>query len=217
MISSISIYSSLNFYEQEYDSFTDEELIKKIREEGDDNAERCLYKRYIFIIKRISSSFFLIGGSIDDLFQEAMIGLIKAVKNFDEEYETSFRTYSEVCIRRQIISAIRKTKPYEVLNMGTYLYDLTNESQDLAVLDEYSDLDSLNPENLFICKEEKTQYYIKATELLSNYERAVLTEYGKGKTYEEISRELNKSIKSVDNALQRVKKKIGNNKDKLMN
>ena len=215
MIGSISIYNSLNFYKQEYDTFSDEELIKKIRD-GNEHAESCLYKRYIFIIKRISSSFFIIGGSIDDLLQEAMIGLIKAVNSFNEDYETSFRTYAEVCIRRQIISAIRKTKPYEVLNMRTYLYDPTNESQEISILDEYADLDSLNPENLYICKEEKTQYYTKATELLSSYERAVLTEYGKGKSYEEISQVLNKSIKSVDNALQRVKKKIGSNKEKLL-
>ena len=215
MIGSISIYNSLNFYKQEYDTFSDEELIKKIRD-GNEHAESCLYKRYIFIIKRISSSFFIIGGSIDDLLQEAMIGLIKAVNSFDEDHETSFRTYAEVCIRRQIISAIRKTKPYEVLNMSTCLYDPANESQEMSILDEYADLDSLNPENLFICKEEKMQYYAKAAELLSSYERAVLTEYGKGKSYEEISQELNKSIKSVDNALQRVKKKIESNKEKLL-
>ena len=144
MIGSISIYNSLNFYKQEYDTFSDEELIKKIRD-GNEHAERCLYKRYIYIIKRISSSFFIIGGSIDDLLQEAMIGLIKAVNSFDEDHETSFRTYGEVCIRRQIISAIRKTKPYEVLNMSTCLYDPANESQEMSILDEYADLDSLNP------------------------------------------------------------------------
>lgn len=215
MIGSISIYNNLNYYKQEYDTFSDEELIEKIKD-GNEHAERCLYKRYTFIIKRIASSFFIIGGSIDDLFQEAMIGLINAINGFDDNFGNSFRSYAEVCIRRQIITAIRKTKPYEILNISTSFYDSNNESKEITLLDEYADLDSLNPENVFICKEEKNQYYNKATEFLSSFEKAVLTEYGKGKSYEEISLELNKSIKSIDNALQRVKKKICCNKEKLI-
>ncbi len=215
MISSISIYNNLNYYKQEYDTFSDEELIHKIKD-GNENAERCLYKRYTFIIKRIASSFFIIGGSIDDLFQEAMIGLIKAVNSYDDSYKNSFKGYAEVCIRRQIISAIRKAKSYEMLNKKTSYYDFSNSDAEYTLLEEYADLEKLNPENVLICEEEKNQYYIKASELLSKFERAVLTEYGKGKSYEEISAALHKNIKSIDNALQRVKKKIGNNREKLM-
>lgn len=222
MKSAISSYNNLNYYyKQEYDIFSDEELIREIREvkDGNDHAERCLYKRYIFIIKRIASSFFIIGGSIEDLIQEAMIGLINAVNGFDENYGSSFRCYAEVCIRRQIITAIRKTKPYEILSRNTTFYDFSNEFneiEDATLLDEYSDLDSMNPENVFICKEEKNYYYNKASEFLSAFEKAVLIEYGKGKTYEEISFVLNKNIKSIDNAMQRIKKKISFNKEKLM-
>lgn len=205
MITSINIYNNLNYYKQEYDTFSDEELISKIKD-GNENAERCLYKRYSFIIKRIASSFFIIGGSIDDLFQEAMIGLIKAVNRYDEGYGNSFRTYAEVCIRRQIITAIRKTKPYEILNRSTSYF--SNDDIECALLEEYSDLDKLNPENVLICEEEKNQYYNEASKFLSKFERAVLTEYGKGKSYEEISLALHKNVKSIDNALQRVKKKI---------
>lgn len=205
MITSINIYNNLNYYKQEYDTFSDEELISKIKD-GNENAERCLYKRYSFIIKRIASSFFIIGGSIDDLFQEAMIGLIKAVNRYDEGYGNSFRTYAEVCIRRQIITAIRKTKPYEILNRNTSYF--SNDDIECALLEEYSDLDKLNPENVLICEEEKNQYYNEASKFLSKFERAVLTEYGKGKSYEEISLALHKNVKSIDNALQRVKKKI---------
>lgn len=215
MTSSRNIYSSLNFYKQEYDTFSDEELIKKIKD-GNEHAQNCLYKRYVYVIKRISSSFFIIGGSIDDLLQESMIGLIKAINSFSEDHGTSFRTYAEICIKRQIISAIRKTKPCEAFSMNSYQYDPSDESQFMSALNEYADLDSLNPENLYICKEEKMQYYAKATEILSSYERAVLTEYGKGKSYEEMSHTLNKSIKSIDNALQRIKKKILKNKEKML-
>lgn len=212
MISSISIYNNLNYYNEEYDRFTDEELIQKIKS-GNDQAERCLFKRYSFIIKRISSCFFIMGGNLDDLFQEAMIGLIKAMNGYDENYGNSFRCYAEVCMRRQIISAIRKTKTYEMLSRQTSFYDFINESEEITLLEEYADLTN-NPENVLICKEEKMHYYNKASQLLSNFEKAVLTEYGKGKSYEEISIKLNKNIKSIDNALQRVKKKICGNKEK---
>jgi RNA polymerase sporulation-specific sigma factor len=216
MISSISIYNNLNYYKEEYDIFSDVELIHKIKD-GNEQAERCLYKRYSFIIKRIASSFFIVGGSIDDLIQEAMIGLIKAVNGYDENHENSFRTYAEVCIRRQIITAIRKTKPYETYNKSISFYDyFTNDNEEVTLLDEYADLESFNPESLLICEEERNSYYNKATELLTKFERTVLTEYGKGKSYEEISLELNKNVKSIDNALQRIRKKIHCNKEKLM-
>lgn len=214
MISSISIYNNLNFYEEEYDSLSDEELIREIKM-GNDQAERCLFKRYSFIIKRIASSFFIIGGSLDDVFQEAMIGLIKAVGGFNDNFGSSFRSYAEVCIRRQIISAIRKSKPYEILNKSTSFYDFIDESEEISLLDEYADLKS-NPENVLICKEEKKHYYSLTSEFLSYFEKEVLTEYGKGKSYEEISIELNKSIKSINNALHRAKKKIYCNKEKIL-
>lgn len=215
MISSISIYDNLNYYKEEYDIFTDEELINKIKD-GNEQAERCLYKRYSYIIKRIASSFFIIGGSIDDLFQEAMIGLIKAVNGFDENYGNGFRSYAEVCMRRQIITAIRKTSPLESYNKCISFYDFTNENEEVTILEEYADLESMNPENLLICKEERNNYYKSTSEFLSKFERDVLAEYGKGKSYEEISLALNKNIKSIDNALQRVKRKIFCNKEKLM-
>lgn len=215
MISSISILCNLNYYEEEYDSLTDEELIFELKN-GNHNAERCLYKRYTFIIKRIASSFFIMGGSIDDLIQEAMIGMIKAVNGFDINNGNSFKSYAIVCIRRQIISAIRKSKPYETLNKTISLSDFINEDSDGSLLEEYADLESLNPENMLINREEKNKYFTLTNEILSEFEKAVLSEYGKGKSYEEISKTLNKSIKSIDNALQRVKKKICCNKEKLM-
>lgn len=207
MITSINIYDNYNYYKQEYDAFSDEELIRKIKD-GNENAERCLYKRYSYIIRRIASSFFIIGGSIDDLFQEAMIGLIKAVNHYDEDYENTFRTYAEVCIRRQIITAIRKTKPYEILNRNMSYYDFSNENVECVLSEKYVDSYGLDPENVLISKEEKDQYYSEASKFLSKFEKAVLAEYGKGKSYEEISLVLHKNIKSIDNALQRVKKKI---------
>ena len=109
MNGSLVLFNGLNYYREQYDDFSDEELITRIKN-GDENAERCLCKRYTFVVKRITSSFFIIGGNIDDLFQESMIGLIKAVNSYNGKYGNRFRSYAEICIRRQIISAIRKSK-----------------------------------------------------------------------------------------------------------
>lgn len=212
-ISSISIYNNLSYYKHEYDIFSDEELIRKIKD-GNEHAEKCLYRRYIYIIKKIASSFFIMGGNIDDIFQEAMIGLLKAVNGYDENFGSNFRCYAEVCIRRQIITAIRKTKP-EILNKTISFHAFINDSEEITILDEYADLESMNPENVLIYKEEKSQCYSRATEFLSSFEKMVLAEYGKGKTYKEISLMLNKNIKSIDNAMQRVKKKVCCNKEKI--
>lgn len=214
MISSISIFSNLD-YQKGYDTLSDEELIREIKN-GNDHAERCLYKRYTHIIKRITSSFFLVGGGIDDLFQEAMIGLMKAIDGFNEGLGNNFRGFAEICIRRQVITAIRKTKSYEVLSNIKSINDYSNSDYEINIIGYYSDLESLNPENVIICKEEIKQYYNVMTEELSDLEKSVLTEYGKGKSYEEISTSLNKSIKSIDNALQRAKKKISNNREKIL-
>ncbi len=214
MISSISIFSNLD-YQKAYNTLSDEELIRKIKS-GDEHAERCLYKRYTYIIKRITGSFFLIGGGIDDLFQEAMIGLMKAIDGFDEGLGKGFRGFAEVCIRRQVITAIRKTKSYEMLSNITTIFDFSNYDYEINYASFHSDLGSLNPEHVFICKEEIKQYYNIVSEKLSKFEKLVFTEYEKGKSYEEISVSLNKSIKSIDNALQRAKKKISKNRDKIL-
>ncbi len=214
MISSISIFSNLD-YKKRYDTLSDEELIREIKD-GNDHAERCLYKRYTYIIKRITSSFFLVGGGVDDLFQEAMIGLMKAIEGYNEELGNGFRGFAEVCIRRQVITAIRKTKSYEVLSNIQSVCDYSNIDYEINIGGCYSDLERLNPENVIICMEEIKQYYSVMSEELSEFEKIVLTEYGKGKSYVEISAALNKSIKSVDNALQRAKKKISSNKEKIL-
>lgn len=214
MISSISIFSNLD-YQKSYDNLSDEDLIRQIKN-GDDHAERCLYKRYTYIIKRITSSFFLMGGGIDDLFQEAMIGLMKAIDAYNEEIGSSFRGFAEVCIRRHIISAIRKTKTYEVLSNIISINDDTDMDYEIDIIGHYPDLESLNPENVIISREEIKQYYNIISEELSELEKLVLTEYGKGKSYEEISVSLHKSRKTIDNALQRAKKKINSNRERIL-
>ena len=213
----IPVFALNNYFynKEEYDVFSDEELVEKMKH-GNEHAEECLYKRYTYVVKRIISSFFLIGGGKEDLFQEAMIGLIKAVNSYDRSLGTKFRTYAEVCIKRQVITAIRKTDAREIIYKSVSLYEFLEFENDCTTFDNYIDADMLNPENVYINEEEKNSCFELSAKILSNFEETVLMEYGQGKSYEEISTSLNKSIKSIDNALQRVKKKICNNKENFI-
>lgn len=214
MVSSIGLFNDFIYESEKYEGLSDKELIQKIRN-SDNKAERYLCKRYAFIVKKIVSSFFIMGGSVDDLFQEAMIGFLKAVNGYNIEYDCNFRSFAELCIRRQIVSAIRKTKNNDLLNRCISIYDTINSENGEIVFDKLQDKDSLNPEDVFISKEEFSTYQIFTTEILSSLEKSVLREFGKGKSYEEIALTLHRDIKSIDNALQRIKKKIRNNKEKF--
>jgi len=215
MNSSFVLFNNMFYNREEYDTFSDEALIKKMKD-GDENAEKCLYKRYTVIVNRISSSFFIIGGANDDLFQEAMIGLIRAVNSYNAEIDCSFRSYAKICIRRQLISAVRMAKAYGIISKCTSICDWYEVENDYITSCGFSAMDNLNPEDVFINKEEKNIYNEIKSKFLSEYERTVLHEYSNGKSYEEISIELHKNIKSIDNALQRIKKKVCINKEKLM-
>lgn len=199
---------------EKYKVCTDNELIEKIRK-GEEQAEKAFYSRYTYIVKKIASSFFILGADKDDLFQEAMIGLFKAVKSYDYEINNNFKHFAELCIRRQIITAIRKSNSYKknLLNNSISLYEFTDSENNENLLDRLVCMDTANPEIAMISKEEAKDYNVLTSKILSSFERSVLMEYSKGKTYEEISCTLKKDVKSIDNALQRIKKKINKNKD----
>lgn len=199
----------------DYEVFSDEELVD-MSGFGDEHAAENLYKRYTYVVKRITSSFFLIGGSKDDLFQEAMIGLVKAVKTYNRNHGTKFKTYAELCIRRQVITAIRKTELNEPAYKIVPLHDCADYENDFCVLDNNFDTNMLNPEFVYINGEELNQYMDMASKVLSSFEWKVLAEYRSGKSYAEISAALNKSIKSIDNAVQRIRKKICSNKENFI-
>jgi len=216
LTNSALLFKKFNFNNEKYENLTEQELVEKTKN-GDEIAEKYLYTKYYNIVKRIVSSFFIIGGDKDDLFQEAMIGLVHAVNKYNCNINNNFRYFAELCIRRQIITAIRNSKGYEknLLNNCISLYEYSNYEQENNLLDKYVYKDCLNPENVMMIKEELNNYYSMKAKILSNFEREVLTEYENGKTYQEISIALEKDIKSVENALQRVRKKINKNKENL--
>ncbi|MDW5300458.1 MAG: sigma-70 family RNA polymerase sigma factor [Sedimentibacter sp.] len=207
MVSPFFIINSLCYNREKYDAFSDEELIEKIRN-SDDNAEKCLYTRYAFVVKKIISSFFIVGGEMDDLFQEAMIGFIKAIRNYNAEFGCSFRTFVELCIRRQIFSAIRKSKAYDEISCDISFCNYCDLECNCSEIYKFGEMDKLNPEYVYINEQERNICSEITYENLSDFEKIVLNQYCKSKSYKEISLMLNKNIKSIDNALQRVKKKM---------
>jgi len=216
MNNSFDLFRNYALGNDEYKKFTDKELMCLIKAD-DVKAEKYLYVRYVFVVKKVVSTFFLIGGDKDDLFQEAMIGLIKAVDSFNFDENIYFRSFAELCIRRQIISAIRKSKGYgeNLLNNCVSLYQFDNDEIETNIIEQLIDISCPDPENAILVKEQMNTYKEIQSKLLSKFERDVLYEFEKGKSYEEISIILDKDVKSIDNALHRIRSKINNSRDEI--
>ncbi|HHZ02035.1 MAG TPA: sigma-70 family RNA polymerase sigma factor [Tissierellia bacterium] len=198
MNSSLLLHHNI-VYDSKYDMCSDNELIEKIHD-GNEQAEKCLVKRYYCTVTKIISSFYIMGCVKDDLLQESMIGLFKAIRSYDPRYGKSFKRYAELCIKRQIISALRK------YNMCIESLANNSDDEEEMLLEQISD-DSLTPEDILLVKEEKDIFNKFKCFHLSEYEKTVISKYCEGKSYKEIAEALNKDLKSIDNALQRVKKK----------
>lgn len=177
----------------------------------DSDALDYLLSKYKNFVRAKARSYFLIGADREDIVQEGMIGLYKAIRDFRAARQTSFRAFAELCITRQIITAIKtatrqKHRPlnsYVSLNKPVY-----DEESDRTLIDIISSGKISNPEDIIIGREDFTTIEAKMGKMLSPLEMKVLRSYIEGKSYFEISEELGRSIKSVDNALQRVKNKL---------
>ncbi len=209
MFTSINSLVELDYYDK-YKELTDEELILIIKE-GDIHAEEYLFLKYYYLMKLIVGSFFILGGDKEDLLQEAMIGLYKAIKDYNCEKNSSFRTFAELCIKRQIITAVRQASRQKHNPLNNYISINTRSyenSEDLIFLEKYKSSKIIDPEKLIVGKEQAELIEDIIDKVLSNFEKEVLEHYLEGKTYSEISILMNKNEKAIDNALQRVKKKI---------
>lgn len=193
-----------------YNILTDEELVK-MAQEGSVTAEEFLINKYKELAKIKSSMYFIVGGDREDVIQEGMIGIFKAIREFQEEKNASFRTFAKVCINRQIISAIRKAnlRKHQILNESVSLSQEQDTKEGEKPLEErLRSKDNDDPETLMLMKE-ITDFLIEdSKELFSPLEQKVLAAMLKGKKYKEIASELHRSSKTVDNAIQRIKKKI---------
>ena len=186
--------------------FSDEQLVVKTTS-GNEEALDTLVTRYKPIVRNISNMYYFQGADRDDVIQEGMIGLIKAINNYDKTKEASFATFANLCIKRQIMSAVKmygrdKHKP---LNNYVSIY-IDNEESENTVLD-YKD-DSPQPDQIIVDRETVARIEKETLDLLSSFEQKVFLSYINGKNYVTIASELNKEPKAIDNALGRAKKKL---------
>ena len=191
--------------------YTDEELIEKVHM-GDDSAEEELVKRYSKLVRICSRPFFLIGGDSEDLIQEGMFGLLSAIRKFDCSGSATFKTYAEQCIRNRILSAIESASRFKhtPLNEGISLDALTEHTSEFHAASE--NLFLRQTEETVLAKEYEAELTIQNRTILSRLEKQVLNMYLKGLSYKEIAESLNKTEKSIDNAIQRIRKKIAQHK-----
>ena len=199
-----------DFFEN-YEALPDEDLVE-LSAGGDKQATEFILVRYKNLVRSKARMYFLVGADKEDIIQEGMIGLFKAIRDFDRSKLSSFKSFAELCVKRQIITAVKTATRQKHMPLNSYIslsmpvYDEETE----AVLGEMvKGSNAQNPEQLFIRKESVEFLGDKMEEILSRLERNVLALYLDGKSYQEIAKITGKTPKSVDNALQRVKKKMG--------
>ncbi len=196
--------------QEDYTQLSDDELIDLIHD-GDSYAQEVLIKRYKNFVLAKSRSYFLVGADREDIVQEGMIGLYKAIRDYKVDRLASFRAFAELCITRQIITAIKAATRQKHQPLNSYISlnkPIYDEESDRTLLDVLKGGKLTNPEQLFISKETYDLIERKISEMLSDLEFDVLQEYLKGKSYQAIADTLDKHVKSIDNALQRVKRKL---------
>jgi len=195
---------------EDYTQMSDDELIEHIHQ-GDQEAQEVLIKRYKNFVLAKSRSYFLVGADREDIVQEGMIGLYKAIRDYRIERLASFRAFAELCITRQIITAIKAATRQKHQPLNSYISlnkPIYDEESDRTLLDVLKSGKLSNPEQLFIGKETYELIEGEINEMLSDLEYDVLQEYLEGKSYQDIADSIGKHVKSVDNALQRVKRKL---------
>ena len=193
-----------------YNSAVDEELIREAKE-GNDAALELLINKYKKFVRAKARTYFLIGADREDIIQEGMIGLYKAIRDFRGDKLSSFRAFAELCITRQIITAIKTATRQKHIPLNSYISlnkPVFDEESDRTLMDIINEENVSDPEEMMINREEFAGIELKMNEILSNLEWEVLSRYLQGRSYQEIAQELNRHVKSIDNALQRVKRKL---------
>ncbi len=194
----------------DYASMADEEVVALCRQ-GDKLAEEYLLNKYKNFVRSKARSYFLIGADHEDIVQEGMIGLYKAIRDFKPDKLSSFRAFAELCITRQIITAIKTATRQKHIPLNSYVSlnkPLYDDESDRTLLDVMTENHASNPEELIIGQEDLRSINHKIDEVLSGLEQEVLRAYLDGKSYQEIADNLGRHVKSIDNALQRVKRKL---------
>lgn len=193
-----------------FNEMLDEEIVIEAKR-GNVRAQEHLINKYENFVKSKAKSYFLIGADKEDIYQEGMIGLYKAIRDFKPDKLSSFKAFAELCVTRQIITAIKTATRQKHIPLNTYISlnkPIYDEESDRTLMDILSESKVTDPEELIISREEMGYIQNEIGEVLSNLEMEVLMSYIDGKSYQEIACDLDRHAKSIDNALQRVKRKL---------
>lgn len=201
-----NVYFSTN----KYNNLSDEDVIKLIKQ-GDNQALSYLLERYKELVNIKVGKYYIVGAEREDTVQEGMIGLFKAIKCFDAQKQNSFKTFANICIERQLITAIKTSNRQKHMPLNSYLslnnsaYD--NEDNDEELINTFDSKTIEDPLDTLMKKEYYEQIESTIDKTLSGFEKQVLNRYIKGESYVDIAAKLDAPVKSVDNAIQRIRKK----------
>jgi RNA polymerase sporulation-specific sigma factor len=193
-----------------YDEYTDEELISMMRGQDADGIMEHLMEKYKPLVRKKTNAMYLIGGETEDLIQEGMIGLFKAVRDFREDKDSSFCHFAKLCIDRQLYSALSASNRKKHQPLNTYVSLSAEEAENGVPLENFLAGGEDNPEDVVIRQELWSEFQKKLWDNLSNMEQRVLRLYLDGNSYIQIAERMDKTPKSVDNALSRIRQKIWN-------
>jgi len=196
---------------QDFESMADEQVVKLAQEGGDGAALEYLLNKYKNFVRTKARSYFLIGADHEDIVQEGMIGLYKAIRDYRAEKLSSFRAFAELCVTRQIITAIKTATRQKHIPLNSYISlnkPIYEEDSDRTLLDVITEEGMSNPEEMIIDREDLSMIEGRIGQMLSDLEKDVLVRYMEGKSYVEIAGEMHRHVKSIDNALQRIKRKL---------
>lgn len=197
--------------EYNYLTATDEALVD-LGQQGDEEAVRQLFERYRNLVKARARSYFLMGGDRDDLIQEGMIGLFKAIRDYAPENGTEFRRFANVCVTRQILTAVKGATRHKHAPLNSYISlnrpMYSREDTDRTLLDTLEEKRSVDPEDIYLRKELLTEIRNNVSYVLSDMELHVLLSYLRGESYRTIAERIQRPVKAVDNAIQRTKRKM---------
>lgn len=199
------------YKEEQVEGELDEQLIVEFAKNGDASAQELLIKKYKNFVRAKARSYFLIGADREDIIQEGMIGLFKAIRDYNPDKIASFKAFAELCITRQMITAIKTATRQKHIPLNSYVSlnkPIYDDESERTLMDVMVGRTSTDPEEIMISKESFDHIEAKIGEVLSDLEMKVLMDYLDGKSYQEIAEKLDRHVKSIDNALQRVKRKL---------
>ena len=208
-----------NFFDEKYKKMTDENLLQEITQNQNNIALDCLIDRYKDMVGMKANKFFMVGSEKDDMLQEGYIGLYKAVKSYNQEKQNSFKTFAGLCIERQMITAVKNSNRQKHIPLNSSLslnsgaYDENDDTEVMEILDTRKTGE--DPLDIITKKEYFTVIEKAIDDSLSDFEKKVLVHYKNGESYAEIAEILQSKVKSVDTAIQRIRKKAMKIKQKI--